>query len=906
MHHRSMPATVRWVVAGVLCAATSAAAIPVTFQYVPPSPQQHVYLAGEFNSWAASGLEMQKDDKGVYRATVDLAPGRYQYKFVLDGNQWREDPFAPGGFTDDGFGGKNGIVEIPAGVQSFTVGKAEGGAAAAGAATTPPPPPSGGEALTGLRKVTFRYTPPIGGVTQIVLAGTFNDWNAGATPMHDADKDGTWEATVMLAPGQYQYKFVADGNWITDTNADGFAPDGFGGQNSVLNVDDRFASIEVGRGDGKFYLDDIRYALDYATVNPVSPARLVFTARAHLNDVEKIHVVYREGDGADKSVELLPAGEDPAFEYRRAGVDIANPAGPVRFAFRYTDGGRTMWVGAHGKSEGPIAPEARFAYTPQALPVFEVPAWAQDGVIYQIFCDRFRNGDPANDPDFHEPMYEGRTALPASGKTNAEYFHLVKDWSDIGGLTSSPYRTDGKPDWYSFYGGDIAGVREKLPYLQDLGVTILYFNPLTVARSNHKYDPCDYLRLDPHFADDATFKAFVEDAHARGIRIIVDMAFNHTGDCHFAFLDSWQKGPQSQYYDWYEWKRWPPPGGAMPGNAAFKADDYYACWWGFGIHPELNFDRGRPQGQENSLRDAAQAQVNQPLVDYVLDSARYWIGDLGIDGFRLDVPNEVPFWFWAMFRDAVRKYKPDAYLVGEIWGNAADWIRPDVFDATMNYKFFRDPVQKFLGQGQGNAATFDRELSPGRWQYPQQAVAAQMNLVDSHDTVRWATTLNGDRRRVQLTALFAMTYVGAPHIYYGGEIGLEGGKDPDCRRPFPWDYDKDPARVALRDFFKQAIALRKAHPALRTGSFRTVAAEGMIFGYVRESEGDRVLVVLNNAAAPGTTRIPLAKLGVTGGPLRSLFGGGTHAVRGDALEVSLEPLSGTVLELPAAGVAGRR
>lgn len=891
-------------------AAGSALAVPVTFQYVPPSPQQHVFLAGTFNGWAPGALEMQKDDKGVYRATVDVAPGRHQYKFVLDGSTWREDPFAPDGWVDDGFGGKNGVVVVPDGVASFTVGKPEKGAAAGATPGQPgaaPPPP--GKALTGTRQVTFRYNPPIGGVQQVVLAGTFNDWNVGATPMRDDDKDGTWEVTILLAPGQYQYKFVADGKWITDQNADGFAPDGFGGQNSVINVDDRFTSIDVKRGDGKVQLDDIRYALDYAAVNPVSPTRLVFTGRAHLGDVEKILVVYREGAGADKTVELEPAGEDPAFEYRRGEIVIANPAGPVRFAFEYADGGKSTWVTPHGKTDQVPAPESRFEYTPRALPVFEVPEWAQDGVIYQIFCDRFANGDPANDPDFHEPMYAGRTALPASGKTNSEYFHSVKDWNDIDGLVRSPYRSDGRPDYYSFYGGDIAGVTQKLPYLQDLGVTILYFNPLNVARSNHKYDPCDYLKVDPHFADDATVKKFVQEAHGRGIRIIVDMAFNHTGDCHFAFQDSWQKGPQSSYYDWFEWKRWPAPAGAKPGGEGFKAEDYYDCWWGFGIHPNLNYDKSRPNAQENAVRDAAQAQPNQALVDYVLQSAKYWIGDLGIDGFRLDVPNEVPFWFWGLFREEIRKYKKDAYLVGELWGNAAEWIRPDVFDATMNYKFFRDPVQKFLGQGQGSAETFDRELAPGRWQYPQQAVAAQMNLIDSHDTVRYLTVLNGDRRRVELTALFAMTYVGAPHIYYGDEIGMEGGKDPDCRRPFPWNWEQDPARADLHGFYKQAIALRKAHPALRRGSFRAVLADGMLYGFVRESGGERLLVLLNNQAAPAVARVPWAMLDGSGtgtarkaATIATLFGQTTANTVGEQLEVPLEPLSGAVIALPAQAV----
>lgn len=910
---RNVLATVlrRTAAAGMLLplAPALAVAVPVNFQYVPQSAAQKVYLAGTFNDWAASAQEMQKDDNGVFRLTVDLPAGTHKYKYVLGGTDWKEDPYAPNGYEDDGFGGKNGIVVVPDGVATLTVGKVEGAAAAPAVPAAPATPvvaataagSASSGALTGARQVTFRYTPPIGGVTQVMLAGTFNDWNVGTTPMRDDDRDGAWEATVMLAPGDYQYKFVADGKWITDQNADGFAPDGFGGQNSVIKVDDRFAAIDVKRGDGKVYLDDIRWSLDYSTVNPLSPTRLVFTGRAHLNDVEKMFVIYREGDGPDTSVELLPAGEDPSLAYFRGEATLRRPESPVRFAFHYLDGGKSVYVTRHGRTEIVPAPESRFVYTPEALPVFAVPEWAQNGVIYQIFCDRFANGDPSNDPTFTEPMYSGRNTLPPGGKTNGEYFHLVTDWSDIGGLARSPYRTDGRPDYYSFYGGDIAGVTEKLPYLKELGVTILYFNPLNVARSNHKYDPCDYNRVDPHFADDATFKKFVAAAHAAGIRIIVDMAFNHTGDCHFAFEDSWKQGPQSRYYNWYEWKRWPPPAGAKPGDESFKAADYYDCWWGFAIHPNLNFDLSRPNNQENGIRDRAQAQANRDLADYVLSSAKYWIGDLGIDGFRLDVPNEVPFWFWSLFRAAVQQYKPDAYLVGELWGNAAEWIRPDVFDATMNYKFFRDPVQKFLGQGQGTAAGFDRELAPGRWQYPQQAVAAQMNLVDSHDTVRWATILNGNRPRQELAALFAMTYVGAPHIYYGDEVGLEGDKDPDCRRPFPWNYSQDASRVALRDYYKRAIALRHAHPALRTGSFRSVLTDGMVYGYLREDGSERLLVVLNNQAAPAAVRLDLATLGLPAGAtastVKTLFGAAQPAVNGGALEIALEGLDGVVVQL---------
>lgn len=901
MLFRRQPCTAansRWMVfllvAGTaILLAAAASAIPVTFQYVPASPQEHVYLSGSFNSWAASAQEMQRNEDGVYIAIIDLAPGRYTYKLVLDNSTWKEDPFAPDGYEDDGFGGKNGIVVVPADVAALLVGTAQ----AASAAPSPPAAPE--SEVTGLRKVVFQYQPPIGGVQQVMLAGTFNDWNTGSTPMQDSDGDGTWEATIMLAPGDHQYKFVADGQWITDTNADDFVPDGFGGKNSVIHVDSRFESINVALGDGRFYLDDIRYDLGYSIVNPVSSSQLLFTGRAHLNDVEKMTLLYQEGDSSPQNVDMQRVGADPTLEYHRTTIELENAASPVRFAFHYIDGGKSMYVTPQGATPQEPAPGTWFVYDSAEIPVFAIPDWVRDGVIYQIFPERFYNGDPDNDPHFRAAMYEGRTSLPASGRTNGEYFHVVPDWSDIGGLVRSPYRTDGKPDYYSFYGGDIEGVRQKLPYLTDLGVTILYFNPLNVARSNHKYDPCDYLKVDPHFADDESFRRFVDEAHAVGIRIIVDMAFNHCGDCHFAFQDSWAKGPESEYYNWFEWRRWPPPAGAKPGGEGFKADDYYACWWGFGIHPDLNFDLAHAAPEEHGVRDIKQARVNQPLVDYVLSSADYWLGTLDIDGFRLDVPNEVPFWFWNLFRERVREIKPDAYLVGELWGNASDWIRPDVFDATMNYKFFRDPVQKFLAQGQGSAATFDRELSPGRWQYPQQSVEAMMNLVDSHDTIRLATMLQGNHDRQKLVSLFAMTYVGAPHIFYGGEIGLEGGKDPDCRRPFPWNYEADASRMDLLDFYKRVIALRHEHEALRRGTFQTVLSDGMLYGFVRETAGNRLLVLLNNQQQGATVRLDLTQLGVKSGKFRDLLNERDVQASATHLEVPLEGLSGAVVLLPA-------
>ncbi len=831
----------------------------VTFRYEGSAGQ--VYLAGEFNGWSDSANPMVNKD-GAWTLTLPLDPGSYQYKFVVDGN-WLADPANPNG-TDDGFGGQNSVVTVPAGTAAMdaVAGGAAGGAAAgaaAGAAGGGAPAADGS-----MREVEFRYTPVISGVQQVYLAGTFNDWNDSKTAMTDADGDGTYTVSLLLPQGTYQYKFVVDGQWQQDPGNPASADDGYGGQNSVLKVDASYATIEIALGDGKIYTDDIEPVMDYSTCNPLTATEISLTARAHLDDVQEVAVRYSVDGAAPQEAVMAPVEHDAAFQYYRTTVTLPDAGDRLEYAVRYRDGDTVVYLGPKGVADA--APAPGFVYTADAYPPFFTPEWAKDGVIYQIFPERFANGDKANDPDFHEPWYEGVHTLPPSGKTNGEYFHLVQDWYDVAGLVHSPYRTDGKPDYYSFYGGDIAGVREHLDYLTDLGVTVIYFNPLNQGMSNHKYDPVDYLKIDPHFASEPEFKDFVKDCHDHGIRIVVDMAFNHTGNWHFAFRDAVEKGPKSKYYDWYEFKRWPlPPGRDLP-----NASDYYDCWWGFGLHPDLNYDLSRPNADENDVVDIKNAKPNLPVVDYVLSVADRWLGDFDIDGFRLDVPNEVPHWFWKLFNDRCKSIKPDCWLVGELWGNAGAWIGPKGFDSTMNYKFFRDPVMDFIGKGAIDAAAFDQRLGPGRYQYPPQSVAVMMNLIDSHDTIRFLTSA-GDVRRLMLAEMFGMTYVGMPHIWYGDEVGMTGGKDPDCRRPFDWRYEGDPRKAALREFYGQVTRLRRDTPVLRRGSFTTLATEGKVYAYARALDGKLAVVVLNAGTAPATVSLPADVL-------KSLVPGGSLAV----------------------------
>ena len=745
------------------------------------------------------------------------------------------------------------------------------------------------ESKTNIKSIKFKFQPVIAGVEKVFVAGTFNDWNGSKNAMSDPDGDGVFETSLLIPPGRYLYKFVVDGNWLADPNAKAFEPDGQGGRNGVFFVSEELPDVTIKKGDGLIRIDDIPLTMDYSMVNVLEKGLIEFKIRSQRDDVESAQLIYVIDSNEPLLADMSLTGEDELFSFYKTQIRLQKKQSSVWFTFILNDGGRSVYASPKGFVNTQPSVEDMFFYSSDILPPFKTPDWAKEGVFYQIFPDRFRNGDKSNDPDFSEPYYEGLIQLPENGILNDEYFHLVEDWDNIAGLTRSPFRDDGRPDYFSFYGGDIAGVFEKLDYLKDLGVTIIYFNPVNAGKSNHKYDPIDYLKIDPHFADGPGFKKFVKAAHKKGIRIIVDMAFNHTGDWHFAFVDTKEKGEKSKYWNWYEWNKWPLPPEGPPTPC-----DYYDCWWGFPLHPNLNFDLSRPNDDENDIRDIKDADPNMEVVDYVLDVARYWIGELDIDGFRLDVPNEVPHWVWKEFRAVVDSLKPDAFLIGEIWGNAMPWMGPEGFHATMNYKYFRDPVLQFFGMGKGDAQQFDRSIYPGRHIYPVQATRVMMNLIDSHDTERFLTLAGGDIRRLKLAALFQMAYVGIPQIYYGDEVGLEGGKDPDNRRTFPWDWEKSEKRRDLSTYYKQIIKLRKKYRALRSDNYETLLSDGKKYAFCRWEGGEYLVIALNNHAEKQTLEIALNSDKCK--KLKDLFSGEVIRANGDQIRITLDAYQGTILK----------
>jgi cyclomaltodextrinase len=736
-----------------------------------------------------------------------------------------------------------------------------------------------------LRKVTFTFT-PARPAERVFLAGTFNEWNAEATLM---DRQGaSYEIGLVLPMGEYQYKFVADGEWITDETAGSFNPDGFGGRNSVLVVDESFPAVELRSGDGEITTDRLGHRQDPWEVAPRADGAVGFRTRVWPGDVEEVRLAWKAAGDSPRFETMERVGGDGTFDYHEA---LVPHPGPFVYHIALTDGGTTFHIGPDGVRPAGESYE-EFAFDVSQFPAFETPDWVKEGIIYQIFPERFANGDPGNDPDFAEPYYEGLTDLPASGILNDEYFHLVDDWYDVAGLSRSPYRSDGKPDWYSFYGGDIAGVREHLDYLDDLGITIVYFNPIFESKSSHKYDAASYTRIDPHFGTNQEFAAFVEACHERGIRVVIDLAFNHTGETFWAFIDTRERGRESPYWDWYEWKKWPLPEGQTSAGS-----EYYDCWWGFGQMPNLNFDLARPSDDESGVRDIADARPNWPVVEHLLSATTFWLTEMHVDGLRLDVAGDVPFWFWQLFRERVKNVKPDAYILGELWGSVPEWVSGRYYDAVMNYKYFREPVLGFVARGDMTAAEFDRALAPGRFVYPDEGVRAMMNLLGSHDTERFLTTAGGDARRLKLATLFAMTYVGAPSIYYGDEIAMEGGRDPDCRRPFLWKWKSDPARADVRAFTKRLIALRHEHPCLSYGDFKTLVAEGGVFAYLRTAENDAAVVVMNAGVDDAMVEVslPIAPPHGMWDPIAQTSVPVAKVGDGGSFTVTLPPITGVVL-----------
>ncbi|MRN53104.1 glycoside hydrolase family 13 protein [Paenibacillus monticola] len=427
--------------------------------------------------------------------------------------------------------------------------------------------------------------------------------------------------------------------------------------------------------------------------------------------------------------------------------------------------------------------------------VFTPPAWVKDAIFYQIFPERFANGDPSLNPE---------NVLPWGGTPT--------------------------PD--NFFGGDLQGVIDHLDHLSELGITGIYFTPVFTATTNHKYDTEDYMAVDPHFGDAKTLKRLVDACHERGIRVLLDAVFNHSGKTFAPFVDVQEKGDASLYKDWFHIRKLPLE--VIDGIPTYDAFAFEP------LMPKLNTER---------------PEVKQ----YLLEVAEYWIKEIGIDGWRLDVANEVDHEFWREFRRVVKRVNPEAYILGEIWHDSAPWLEGDKFDAVMNYPF-TDAVLDFFVYGTIDAEGFANSIGKQLSRYPLQASEVAFNLLDSHDTPRLLTLAKGDKNKLKLAALFQFTFMGTPCIYYGDEIGMDGDGDPGCRKCMEWDPEKQDRD--LFSYYRRLIAIRNSHPALRTGTFNFLEAgqQGSKLAYERRLGDDVVVVLINTEETAQTFRIDVEEV----------------------------------------------
>ncbi len=454
----------------------------------------------------------------------------------------------------------------------------------------------------------------------------------------------------------------------------------------------------------------------------------------------------------------------------------------------------------------------------------QTPEWVKHAIFYQIFPDRFATSSRVPKP------------------SHLEAWHTP-------------------PTTYGFKGGDLLGVVEKLDYLKELGINAIYFTPVFASTANHRYHTFDYYAIDPILGGNEAFAELLKQAHKRKIRVVIDGVFNHASRGFYQFNHALENGKDSPYLDWFNIKGFP--------LHAYDGSPNYDCWWGIPALPKLNT-------RTNAVRE------------FIFKVAEYWIAQ-GADGWRLDVPGEInDDSFWQEFRARVKAINPNAYIVGEIWHEAQRWLRGDQFDAVMNYQFtkaclgfFIKDRDEWLARGIGyapvrslDASSFADAIQHNLTLYHTNINTVQLNLLDSHDTARFLSIAKGDVSALKLATLFQMTFIGAPSIYYGDEIGMMGGKDPDCRRSFEWNERKWDHE--LYDEIRALIALRNKYEALRTGAFVPLYASGDVMAYARADDKHTLIVCINAGDQDVVMDVPVAN-GVREGAIFKRKHGNTQA-----------------------------
>ena len=484
----------------------------------------------------------------------------------------------------------------------------------------------------------------------------------------------------------------------------------------------------------------------------VDPSHVRVRFHSAKNDVKKVIVHYCDN--------YLPLEQAKTCEMEKIGVGqcedhwgitLEAPYHRLKYTFEVIGSdGTSVVVGDRAISsdvDKAIMEDGSYFKVPYCheIDMVKTPEWVKHTVWYQIFPERFANGDKSNDP-------QG-----------------VKAWN--------PEDHPGRED---FYGGDLQGVLDHLDYLKKLGVNGLYFCPIFKASSNHKYDTIDYLQVDPAFGDKDLFAKVVNEAHARGMKVMLDAVFNHLGDQSMQWQDVVKNGPSSRFASWFHINEYPvePYRDPLKGEGSPKFDTF-----AFEKHmPKLN-------------------TANPEVQDFLLEIATYWVKYFDIDAWRLDVANEVDHHFWKRFHDELVKIKPDFYIVGEIWHSARPWLQGDQFTGVMNYPYTLQIEDHFF-KHKMNAKDLSEHLTDQLMMYPDMVDQAMMNMLDSHDTAR-ILTLAKDNQDLALQAVaYEFVQPGVPCIYYGTEMGMSGDNDPDCRKPMDWSKLEGPVWQRVHELVK--------------------------------------------------------------------------------------------------------
>lgn len=529
------------------------------------------------------------------------------------------------------------------------------------------------------------------------------------------------------------------------------------------------------------------HALTRDYIFAIKRNRLHIRAQYYGENINSLVVFYwnRFHNHNVKTMEMRCVGLDSDVRYYETDLIFEEPAQYIQYFFAVEKQKCLEFWGRYGREN--TRPKYFFEYLATAeQDILEPPDWARGKIWYQIFPERFYDGRPECDPQ------------------------EVESWT-------------AKPTRENHFGGDLEGIRKKLPYLERLGVDILYLTPVFASPSNHKYDTTDYFSIDPAFGTKQDLIVLVRECHACGIKVILDGVFNHIGYSSEQFQDVVKRGERSPYADWFYIKSFPIQ--TEPLN--------YECVGYYKWMPKLRYR-------------------TQAVRDYILRVGRYWVETADIDGWRLDVSDEVDFTFWQEFRREIKRIKPEAFLLGETWKDGRDMLRGDEMDSVMNY-LFRDAALDFFARGEIDAESFEWRLSRMLYGYTDPVRSVLYNVLGSHDTARLLTECGGDLRKMKLAIAFQMMFLGSPAVYYGDEIGMDGENDPDCRKPMDWEHPNE----QILAHYTRLISMRKRLPSLQFGDLKFLLAEGNVIAFVRACDGEATYAVFNNGDRTEKVVVPV-------------------------------------------------